>query len=246
MIAARCALNCCYNSAMKKFTTQFHWFGIAGSVIIIVAVIITAITFHNSQGEPYSMLNRFISELGWVGTSQNAWLFNAAMIVTGIVFIPFCLGLGLRIPNAWAKAGMATGVITAIFCSLVGVFPMNHLQPHSFVAMWFFRCGLATVLLFGVAILVQRKGNVRVPKIASIFSLLAAIAYGAFLFMATIHSTGNVSSATLSSLDAPPPLRILALVEWCVFFTTVLWFLGTGILCSRNKQNSTTVKTILQ
>jgi hypothetical membrane protein len=215
---------------MKRMTTQFHWFGIAGSVITIIAVIITAVTFRNSQGEAYSMLNRFISELGWVGVSSNAWLFNTAMIITGFFFIPFCLGLGLRIPNAWGKAGMATGVIAAIFCSLVGVFPMNHLPPHSFAAMWFFRSGLATVLLFGIAILAQRKGNVRVPKIASVFSLLAAIAYGAFLILATVRGAGNVSSATLSSLDTPPSFRILAVVEWCVFFSTILWFLGTALL----------------
>lgn len=219
---------------MKKIVARFHWFGVAGSVIIIVAVIITAITFRSSQGEPYSMLNRFISELGWVGTSQNAWLFNTGMIVTGIFFIPFCLGLGFRIPNILAKIGMVAGIASAIFCSLVGIFPMNHLQPHSFVAMWFFRSGLATVLLFGVAILVQRKGNIRLPKIASIFSLLAAIAYGTFLVLATIRGAGNVSFTTLSSLDAPPPFRLLAVVEWCVFFTTILWFLGTALLSGKN------------
>jgi hypothetical membrane protein len=151
---------------LKKIIANFHWFGIGGSLIIIAAVIITATTFHNSLGKPFSLLNRFISELGWVGISQNAWLFNSAMVITGILFIFFCLGLGLYIPNTWAKAGMAAGIASAIFCSLVGVFPMNRLQPHAFVAMWFFRCGLATVLLFGIAILVQRKKDVRIPKIA--------------------------------------------------------------------------------
>jgi hypothetical membrane protein len=221
---------------LKKLIAKFHWFGIGGSLIIIAAVIIVAATFHNSLGKPFSLLNRFISELGWVGVSQNAWLFNSAMVITGILFILFCLGLGLNIPNAWAKAGMATGIVSAIFCSLVGVFPMNHLQPHTFVAMWFFRCGLATVLLFGIAILAQRNKDVRIPKIASLFSLFAALAYGAFLFLATFRSTGAVSSATLSSLDNPPPFRLLAAVEWLVFFTTILWFLGTASIVALKNQ----------
>jgi hypothetical protein len=98
--------------------------------------------------------------------------------------------------------------------------------------MWFFRGGLVTVLLFGVAILDQRKNDVRIPKIASLFSLLAALAYGAFLFLATFRSAGNAISTTLSSLDNPPPFRLLAVVEWLVFFTTILWFLGTASIVS--------------
>lgn len=222
---------------MKNFIAKFHWFGIVGSLIIIAAVIIVAATFRNSAREPFSLLNRFVSELGWVSVSQNAWLFNSAIIITGILFILFCLGLGLYIPNAWAKAGMATGIISAIFCSLVGVFPMNHLQPHTFVAMWFFRCGLATVLLFGIAVLAQNKKDVRIPKVASLFSLLAALTYGAFLFLATFRSAGNVSPATLSSLDNPPPFRLLAVVEWLVFFSTILWFLGTASIVSLKDQS---------
>jgi hypothetical membrane protein len=223
---------------MKIFIHHFRWFGIVGTAIITIASLITGFFFRTSAGYRYSPLNHFISELGWEGHSSLAWLFNVSLIITGILFIFFIVGLGLLIRGVWAKIAMASGLVTAIFCALVGVFPMNHLPQHTFVAMWFFRGGLATVTLFAIAFLVQPRDKIRISKTASLVSIPAFLAFGSFLILATTKIDPLSASTSLGTLTEPPPFRLLAVVEWSVFICTILWFLGVALLLPRVKHPS--------
>ena len=222
---------------MKFFTRHFRWFGIAGTALIILASLITAMAFRTQAGYRYSPLNHFISELGWEGHSSLAWLFNAGLILTGVLFVFYIVGLGLRMRGVWAKIAMAAGILTAIFCGLVGVFPMNHLTSHTFVAMWFFRGGLATVILFAIAFLLQPKNDPRIPRNASLWSIPAILAFSAFLILAAAKVDPLAASTNLGSLAEPPPFRLLAIVEWGVFLSTLLWFLGVALLVRREEQS---------
>ena len=221
---------------MRFFLSHFRWFGIAGVSIIIFASFVTGLFFRTAAGFQYSPLNQFISELGWEGHSSLAWLFNTSLIITGILFTCFILGLGLFICTTWVKIATACGVITAVFCALVGVFPMNHLAQHTFVAMWFFRGGLATVILFAIAFLVQPRDEIRIPKTASLLSIPAIVAFGSFLVLAATKVDPLSASTNLGTLTEPPPFRLLAVVEWSVFIFTILWFLGVALLIPRKKQ----------
>jgi hypothetical membrane protein len=213
------------------FLTQyFPWFGIAGGVIITLAVIITAFAYTDQHGVRYSPFNHYISELGYIHISRGAWLFNGAMVITGVLFLVFCLGLGLYLRTPWGYAGTVAGISTAVFCAGVGLFSMDRLPYHLIVATWYFRSGLLTVLLFGIAFLAQAKGRHRIPKRAVLFSLLAALAYGAFLtLMDTGHSI-DMSSLGITPIGTRPAFSLLPIVEWCVFITTELWFLGVALM----------------
>ncbi|MGA2976238.1 MAG: DUF998 domain-containing protein [Spirochaetia bacterium] len=166
----------------------YPFLGIGGSLLVGASIAAAALTYTGEHGEPYSLLNHFISELGQVGVSRNAWLFNAGLIAAGILFILFCIGLRLSLRGIWSILGAAAGVCAGAFCSGVGVFPMNDLRMHLFVAMWFFRCGLATTLLFAIGILAQPRGGARIVKSASFFSLLAVAAYAGFLVLASVKN----------------------------------------------------------
>ena len=135
---------------------QFHWFGIAGSVLLLVCVLVTMSVYVGRAGERYSPLNHFISELGEVGVSRLAPVFNAGLVAAGVLYVPFVLGLGAAVGGWWAAAGTAAGIVSAVSVACVGVFPMNNLPPHITAALTFFRSGLVTVLLFGIAIQRQR------------------------------------------------------------------------------------------
>lgn len=215
---------------MKFSQSHFRWFGIVGVIILTLTSLVTALFFRTAAGFPYSPLNHFISELGWEGHSTLAGVFNSGLILSGVLFIGFLLGLGFSIHNAWAKIGMICGVIAAIFCSLVGVFPINHLPQHIFVAMGFFRGGLATVILFAIAIQVQPKGKTHIPKTANFFSITAIMAYGSFLILNAAKVDAISASFSLGTMTAPPSFRLLAVVEWGVFIFTILWFLGVALL----------------
>lgn len=207
----------------------YPFLGIGGTALAGIAMAVTAATFTGARGEHYSFLNHFISELGQVGVSANAWLFNAGLIASGILFICFCIGLAMELRGAWAIIGAVAGSAAGAFCAGVGVFPMNHLSPHIFVAMWFFRFGLVTTLVFAIGVLAQRRGQSRIPKSASFFTLLAVAAYAGFLVLAWVGGGSPLSPSTMAHR---PTFWLLAISEWFVYWATIAWFLGVGILVS--------------
>ena len=207
----------------------FPLFGLVGSVLVCLVILAVGITYRGRSSEPFSPLNHFISELGQWGISGNAWLFDAALIVSGILFIPFCVGLGMALRGWWGYLGLGAGVLAGIFLAGVGMFPMNRLGPHILTATWFFRFGLATTLFFGIAVLRQRE-RTEVPKSASIFSLLACATYALFLGIASIPGVAGGNPLDPATLAHRPGFWLLALLEWGVFFGTVVWFLGLSLL----------------
>ena len=56
-------------------------FGILGTGIIILGIIVSALRYKGSQGEHFSILNHFISELGEVGVSPAGLFFNLGLIL---------------------------------------------------------------------------------------------------------------------------------------------------------------------
>ncbi len=227
----------------ERLISVSRYLGIAGAVVIAAAVAVVALTYTGTHGERYSLANHFISELGEQGVSRTAWLFNAALVVGGVLFIPCCVGLGLALRSLWAMLGMAAGICAGVFCAGVGFFPMNRLAPHVFVAMWFFRLGLATTLLFAVAVSAQPRGRERVARGAVAFSAIAFAAYAAFLVLASIPGVAGGNPLDPSSYAHRPRLWLLAVLEWGVFFATVLWFLGVSVLIVRDRGSATRAGT---
>jgi hypothetical membrane protein len=157
--------------------------GLLGCFLSVAGALIAGITYRGKQGESYSLLNHFISELGELGVSKRAWAFNWGLILCGILLLPATLNLGLTLPGLWAKIGMVFGVITALSLSLVGVFLMDRLKPHSTVAVTFFRAGLLMVLFFTLAIAFQPQDKLVFPKLLALAGIPAIAAFATFLVM---------------------------------------------------------------
>lgn len=85
-------------------------FGLAGAAIVALCSLIAGLFYSGPDGESYSLLNHFISELGEVGISPLAWLFNLGLIAGGLFLIPFSLGLGLSLPGWLPKVGIIAGL----------------------------------------------------------------------------------------------------------------------------------------
>ena len=180
----------------------------------------------------YSPLNHFISELGEVGVSRLAWVFNLGLTLSGLSLIPACISLGLIIPGTLSKIGMVTGVITAVELALVGVYPMNNLKPHGRAAVTFFRGGLVMVLTFSLAIAFQPTNSLVMPRVFSLAGLPAISSFAAFLWM--MHkSSKQETEDPLQPMDKErPKFWLMPTVEWCIFLTIVFWFLviTTGLI----------------
>jgi hypothetical membrane protein len=210
---------------IKFLRRNYAYFGLAGVGVVCFCSLVTALFYTGSSGEPYSLIDHFISELGEVGVSPLAWLFNLGLVAGGLLFIVFILGLGLSLPGWLAKAGMVAGVGAGLALVGVGLFPMNHLPSHLTAAMTYFRLGLVTIVLFGLAIQLQPKGRVVIDKRANLASLLAATFYASFvLFSSLIPIPGGTEAVYQALHSNRSKVWPLAVMEWLVFFLTILWF----------------------
>jgi hypothetical membrane protein len=97
-----------------------RWFAVAGSGVLIVTSLYAGLLYRGKAGERYSPLNHFISELGEVGTSRGAAIFNGGLITSGILLIPFFVGLGLALHSVLGWVASASGIGSALACALVG------------------------------------------------------------------------------------------------------------------------------
>ena len=215
--------------ALRAFLIHYYaYFGLAGSLFIIISMLIAGLVYRGKQDEEYSILNHFISELGEVGVSRLAALFNWGLIVGGLVLIPFLVGMGLALGSLWGKIALIVGIWTALSCAAVGIFPMNHMKSHSWVAMSYFRSGLVTVLLFSIAVFTQSPEFEIIPKLSNLAGLLSVMCYAAFLIISdTSKKKDEPEREVLDPETYPERQRIsrITILEWAVFFSTVLWFL---------------------
>lgn len=202
----------------------FQILSLAGALSAILGSIIAGLAYRGQKGEAYSLFNHFISELGEVGVSHLAWVFNLGLMLCGLCLIPSAVSLGLILPGVWAKLGMAAGIVTAVSIGLVGVFPMNQRTPHIRAAVTYFRFGLVMILLFTAAIALQLEPP-RLPRRLWLAGLPAILAFSFFLLYSRISYKPQQNPLSLSEMERPR-FWTLAFAEWLLFLTTVPWFLA--------------------
>lgn len=201
-----------------KNLALFQALSLAGVLCVVLGSLIAGLAYRGRLNERYSSLNHFISELGEVGVSRLAWVFNLGLILSGRCLLPGCISLGLILPGIWSKLGMAAGAISAVSLSLVGVFPMNKMTPHIRAAVTYFRPGLVMVILFTLAIALQRGTP---PALHPLFGL--AVAY--FLIYSRVSYDTPQNPLSPLETDRPRVWR-MAVAEWAIFLTTAPWFLA--------------------
>jgi len=213
-------------------TLVYPYFAWSGTFLIFTGAIVAAMAYRGRKQEHYSWLNHFISELGEVGVSKHAWTFNIGMICGGILCLPLMIGLGLRLHSVFGWLGAAFGLIAATSAALVGVFSMERLTPHRRAAMTFFRSGLLTVLFFTIAIFVQPTGERNFPLGLNIIGIAALGSYSAFLLtVRTKTDKAENPNYILDPQQQPERPRVWrsAVLEWCIFFFTLFWFVMAGV-----------------
>jgi len=211
-----------------KFTYRT---GLAGGVLIVCVSVITALVYHGTKGELYSPFNHFISELGQRAVSQLAPLFNIGLMIGGVLFALFMLGLGRYIKKFYAYIAAGLGVITGIACSLVGVFPMNNMHIHVPVAMVFFRGGLFTILFFMLIFLFDTQK--KISKWMVIPGGITVLAFAAFLTIPKL--LGYATGTSLSVPDVRPAFWLNPFLEWLVFVTVICWIISLSVYLVKGK-----------
>lgn len=210
------------NASFIKFCS------LAGCISILMGAIFAALFFRGKQGERYSPLNHYISELGEFGVSRLAGIFNFGLIACGILLFPASLGLGLTLQGIWSKLGMIAGCLAAVAISLVGVFPVNRIDAHIRAAVLFFRSGLVMVLFFTIAILLQPAAQRVLPLKVGLAGIPAIFAYSFFLIYSRVAFNDPANSLD-SDRAQRPKIWLLSISEWLIFMTTVPWFFAVAL-----------------
>ena len=205
---------------MKTVIDERHFplWGIVGSLVGLVFILGAQIPYSGRYGEPFSMLNHFVSELGELGVSEFAFLFNSGMILAGLIFIPFMIGLGLYMDNIVSRIAGAVGVFSAVSIFLVGIFPMNYLAEHSMAAMSFFFSGMIMVGLWTVALLLQKQ--VKIPKAFSLGGVINFVIFFLFLY-------GPWES--VEDLSTRPDIWMVPTLEWGIYFAIIGYLLVLSV-----------------
>ncbi len=221
------------------FYAKHHqeYFGLAGVAILGVCTLVACLGFTGLRGEPYSILNHYISELGTV-TSQYGWIFNLGLIV-GVPFILLFLeGTRTNLHSRLAQIGRGFGIMTGIGGFFVGVFPGNigTLVQHGIAAMIFFLGGGLSVGLLSLALL--READTRSSKWVGRAGLVALGIFVAFPVVSAIVAGGMTSFERIIAYVTSdrPPFAADAFFEWLTLFSIIAWSLLAALETKARRQ----------
>ncbi len=196
------------------------WAGLIGASVIALGSVVTALAYTGSKGEPYSPLNHFVSELGQLSVSRFAAVFNVSLIVGGVCFVVFTLGLAAAGRGSLRFLYGFIGAVAGIGGAFVGVFPMDYLAPHSRAALTFFLLGLVTVLLASIDFM--RRPDPRFPRWLSAVGAVTVAAFA--IFLAILFGGDN----DLAHPDERVAIWPLTIFEWLLIAGILLWVFLTA------------------
>lgn len=209
---------------------KFYYWGLGSTAIILMGLIIPQFGFLGLQNESYSMLNHFVSELGDIVVSEWHMIFNLSLFVGGIFMIPFILGLARYIGTTMAKISAVIGLICAVGCSLVGVYPMNYLLPHTIVSMTFFIGSIFLTIAMIITIFLQKEQ--KIPKWPTAVGIAALTFLGLFFSVDMSAMEGHFSgelNEMFAEFDRPAFLDI-AFYEWGVVLGVLIFIAIIAII----------------
>lgn len=200
---------------------------------MLVGVFISAIPYRGKEGERYSPLNHYISELGEVGVSIRPWGFNISAILCGILLLPaplilttLFLGRNQPISGILALLGALSSLACLVGLIGVGLFSMDKGEKHVKTAMLFFRGGLLMVLFYSLAFLLQDA----MPRTLSLLGLPAVLAFAGFLILMQVMISRMKNNPLAKSAGPRKPFVALSALEWLIFVCVQGWFLGLALL----------------
>jgi hypothetical membrane protein len=201
------------------------WAGLVGVAAITGSSVVAALAYSGTSGEPFSPLNHWVSELGEVGVSELAWVFNVGLMVGGTCFVVFMLGLAAT-RTGWLRFGYGLiGAVTGVAGSLVGVFPMNVIGAHQLAAFAFFNLGWIAVGIASVDFV--RRPEARFPRWLAVLGVLTVAAFIAF--MQSLRTDPSFGEDVLAAPIDRPGIWMVTALEWAVIIGILAWTLAASV-----------------
>jgi hypothetical membrane protein len=205
--------------------------GFIGSAFFAIASLIAGVFYVGTQSEPFSPLNHWVSELGEMGVSSLALVFNIGLLVGGLALALFFFALGRLRSSRLASVYVIVGIVAGVSGALVGVFPMNNRSIHIVFALGFFVLGWVAVGLASLDI--WRRPEARFSRwlpalgalTVAVFLLFLSV-YIPYLYTGTGSDRPDVSIATVLEW-----LVLIGIMGWVLVASATWWRHGRG---SRN------------
>ncbi len=197
--------------------------GMIGSSAILACAVITAIAFRGTAGELYSPANHYVSELGELGVSALAVVFNSGLIVGGVAFSVFMAGLGHMRGGAGGVAYGAIGVLTGVAGAAVGIAPLNSPHAHTIATFFFFNLGWIGVALVSVDVLVRPD-----PRVPIRTAVLGFATVAAFVLFIWAYALSGGSSNGVGPGEVRPTIDIVTILEWLAIVGIMAWTFVTA------------------
>jgi hypothetical membrane protein len=200
--------------------------GLAAPAVVGGCALATALAYRGTAGEPYSPLNHWISELGEVGVSRLAPVFNAGVVVGGTCLGVFMWSLASARRGRLARAYGRIGVVAGVAGALVGVFPMNRIVPHAITSTTFFNLATLAVALASVDFAV--RPDARFGRAQAGVGAATAVAFAAFALVAA----AAIQELGIAALEAPAiryDVMPIMTLEWATLLGVMAWVLATAL-----------------
>jgi hypothetical membrane protein len=211
-------------------STRAAWAGLVGVAAVIVGSLVAGVAYSGSAGEAYSPLNHWISELGEIGVSSLAVVFNLGLVVGGASFVAFHAGLFAATTGRARFAIVVVGVMSGVAGALVGILPMNNHGAHQAVALTFFLTGWIGPAILAVRLL--RGPRDGLPSWLAVPGFVAAVAFTWFLVVLFDPATGT------SGLHAPATrgtVWLVATLEWATLAAILTWTACAALVLLRRE-----------
>ena len=204
---------------------------IGGGIFLAAGILLSASDFSGFSGEPYSITNHFISELGWKRVSPSAAFFNVGLVICCLAYLPMMWTLGREIGTRPGYVAMVSGIMMLGAGVAVGLLPIDDLKPHLIAAAAFFWSFLVTAILFSFAFLPRWN---RVPSgkmvTAGVIASLCLVSFLVFPKESAVRFIADPASFLR------PDFWWLVILEWSVLFSVYLWGLtAIFVLWSRER-----------
>ena len=190
--------------------------GFIGSAFFVIASIVAGGFYMGTQNEPFSPLNHWVSELGEMGVSRLALVFNVGLFVGGLALALFFFALGRMRHSRLANAYVLVGVIAGVSGALVGIFPMNNRSIHIVFALGFFVLGWVAVGLASYDI--WRRPE---PRFSRWLPALGALTVTVFLLFLSVY----IPYLYTGTGDDRPDISVATVLEWMVLIGIMGWVL---------------------
>jgi fluoride ion exporter CrcB/FEX len=199
---------------------NFSTWPISAKTGVLAFTIFTVFTLTSVALYPtmFNPLYMWLSNLGNVDLNPlGAVFFNLGCIITGIILLPFFIGLYQWEPKSkWSKILLIVGIVIGIFTSIslvmVGIFPETHIEQHMLAAAGVFGSLFLVLILLSLALFKHPKFR-RWIAYYTIVPILIDLSFKYIL---------SLNKELLAVFNPTIPIPAM---EWASVFASLLWVL---------------------